>query len=84
MKLEIEQTQISKKERNNKGQKSGKCSTKITQNRMGLRWWNRRTGAQLLSYKQQNLQPNTEQPSTKWTGNLRKDTLLQKKKRRPH
>ena len=30
------------------------------------------------------LQPNAEQPSTKWTGNLQKDILLQKTERRPH
>ena len=51
---------------------------------MGLRWQNRRTGAQLLSEKQQNPQLKTEHSSPKWIRNLKKDTLLQKKKRRPH
>ena len=30
------------------------------------------------------LQPNAEQPSTKWTGNFQKDNLLQRTKRRSH
>ena len=34
--------------------------------------------------KQQNSQLKAEQSPPKWTGNLKKDTLLQKKKRRPH
>ena len=34
--------------------------------------------------KQQNSQVKPEQPSHKWTGNLKKDTLLRKKKTRPH
>ena len=44
---------------------------------IALRWQNRRTGAQLLSYKQQNSQLKAEQSSPKWTGNPKKDTLLQ-------
>jgi len=50
----------------------------------GLRWQKRRTGAQLLSYRQQNSQLKPEQSPPKWTGNLKKDTLLKKKKWRPH
>ena len=30
------------------------------------------------------LQPNAEQPSTKWTGNLQKDILRWKTQKRPH
>ena len=50
----------------------------------GLRRRNRKTGAQLLSPKQQNLQPNAAQFSTKWTRSFQKDILLQKTKRTPH
>ena len=52
--------------------------------RTGLRCQNRRTGAQLLSKKQQNSQLKAEHSSPEWTGNLKKDILLQKKKRRTH
>ena len=37
-----------------------------------------------LLTKTTKLQPNAEQPSTKWTRNFQKDILLQKTKRRPH
>ena len=51
---------------------------------MGSRWQNRRTGVQLISKKLQNSQLKAKQSSPKWTRNLKKDILLQKKKRRPH
>ena len=46
----------------------------------GLRWQTRRTSLTSL-IKTTKLQPNAEQPSTKWTGNFQKDILLQKIKK---
>ena len=50
---------------------------------MGLRWQNKRTGAHLL-IRTTKLEPNAEQPSTKWTVSIQKDILLHKTKRMPH